>query len=48
MTADLYLRNGSTEYYFEIKTVTPNIDVFVATKEKLLQWKALRYSMKQS
>ena len=43
ITADLYLRKGNIEYFFEIKTVKPNIDVFVATKLKLLQWKALRY-----
>jgi hypothetical protein len=48
ITADLYLKNGNTEYYFEIKTVKPNIDVFVATKVKLLQWKALRYSIKSN
>ncbi len=45
IVADLYLKEGSTEYYFEIKTVKPNIDVFVATKLKLLQCKALRYGI---
>lgn len=48
IVADLYLKRGNTEYYFEIKTVKPNIDVFVATKIKLLQWKALRYSVKSN
>lgn len=46
--ADLFLRKGNCEYYFEIKTVKPNIDVFARTKEKLLQWKALRYSVEQA
>lgn len=45
IVADLYLKKRNTEYYFEIKTVKPNIDVFAATKLKLLQWKALRYSI---
>ena len=30
------------EYYFEIKTVKPNIDVFTKSKAKLLEWVARR------
>lgn len=45
IVADLYLKKGKKEYYFEIKTVKPNIDVFVETKLKLLRFKALRYSI---
>lgn len=40
--ADLFLKKGDTEYYIEIKTAKPNIDVFSKSKEKLLQWIALR------
>lgn len=40
--ADLFLKKGSSEYYIEIKTAKPNIDVFSKSKEKLLQWIALR------
>jgi len=40
--ADLYLKKGNDEYYIEIKTAKPNIDVFAKSKEKLLQWVALR------
>lgn len=40
--ADLYLRKENNEYYFEIKTAKPNIDVFNKTKQKLLEWVALR------
>lgn len=40
--ADLFLRKGNDEYYIEIKTAKPNIDVFAKSKEKLLQWVALR------
>lgn len=43
--ADLFVLKKDTEYYFEIKTVKPNIDVFAKTKEKLLQWRAMRYSV---
>lgn len=32
-------RNGE-EYFFEIKTVKPNIDVFEKSKTKLLEWVA--------
>jgi len=44
---DVFAQKNDTEYYFEIKTVKPNIDVFARTKEKLLQWKAMRYSIDQ-
>ncbi|MEX0920475.1 MAG: TdeIII family type II restriction endonuclease [Candidatus Pacearchaeota archaeon] len=40
--ADLFLRKGGEEYYIEIKTAKPNIDVFVKSKQKLLEWIALR------
>lgn len=45
--ADLFLLKKNIENYFEIKTVKPNIDVFARTKEKLLQWKAMRYNTNQ-
>ena len=40
--ADLFLMKGDQEYYIEIKTAKPNIDVFNKSKEKLLTWIALR------
>ena len=40
--ADLFLKKGDDEYYIEIKTAKPNTDVFAKSKEKLLQWIALR------
>lgn len=40
--ADFYMLRNNTEYYFEIKTVKPNIDVFTASKTKLLEWIARR------
>lgn len=40
--ADLFLKRGDEEYYIEIKTAKPNIDVFNKSKEKLLIWVALR------
>ena len=40
--ADLYLKKNGKEYYFEIKTVKPNIDVFEKSKTKLLEWVARR------
>lgn len=40
--ADLFLQKGDSEYYIEIKTAKPNIDVFVSSKRKLLEWVALR------
>lgn len=45
--ADLFVHKKDIEHYFEIKTVKPNIDVFTRTKEKLLQWKSMRYSINQ-
>ncbi len=42
--ADFYMKRGSKEYYFEIKTVKPNIDVFTKSKTKLLEWVARRRS----
>jgi len=36
--ADFYMKRNGVEYYFEIKTVKPNIDVFTASKTKLLEW----------
>lgn len=38
--ADFYMKRRGIEYYFEIKTVKPNIDVFTASKTKLLEWVA--------
>lgn len=40
--ADLYLKKGDDEYYIEVKTAKPNIDVFSKSKQKLLEWIALR------
>ena len=40
--ADLFLKKENDEYYIEIKTAKTNIDVFAKSKEKLLQWVALR------
>lgn len=40
--ADLYMLKNGVEYYFEIKTVKPNIDVFTKSKVKLLEWVARR------
>jgi hypothetical protein len=40
--ADLFLQKGADEYYIEIKTAKPNIDVFNKSKQKLLEWVALR------
>lgn len=36
--ADFFMRRGNEEFYFEIKTVKPNIDVFEKSKTKLLEW----------
>lgn len=36
--ADFYMKRDGEEYYFEIKTVKPNIDVFTKSKQKLLEW----------
>lgn len=38
--ADFYMKKDKVEYYFEIKTVKPNIDVFTKSKTKLLEWVA--------
>lgn len=38
--ADFYMKRNDEEYYFEIKTVKPNIDVFTKSKQKLLEWVA--------
>lgn len=38
--ADFYMKRNGDEYYFEIKTVKPNIDVFKESKIKLLEWVA--------
>src|SRR3989344_232982 len=38
--ADFYMKREGVEYYFEIKTVKPNIDVFEKSKTKLLEWVA--------
>lgn len=40
--ADFYMLRDGAEYYFEIKTVKPNIDVFTKSKAKLLEWVARR------
>ena len=36
------MRKGDNEYFFEIKTVKPNIDIFEKSKTKLLEWIARR------
>ena len=35
---DFYMLRDCKEYYFEIKTVKPSIDVFTKSKTKLLEW----------
>lgn len=40
--ADFYMRKEGIEYFFEIKTVKPNIDIFTKSKAKLLEWIARR------
>ena len=40
--ADFYMKRKEKEYFFEIKTVKPNIDVFEKSKTKLLEWVARR------
>lgn len=42
--ADFYMRRNNKEYFFEIKTVKPNIDVFEKSKTKLLEWIARKRS----
>ena len=39
-----YMKRDGKEYYFEIKTVKPNIDVFEKSKTKLLEWVARKRS----
>lgn len=36
--ADFYMKKNNKEFFFEIKTVKPNIDVFEKSKTKLLEW----------
>lgn len=38
--ADFYMKRDGQEYFFEIKTVKPNMDVFEKSKTKLLEWVA--------
>ena len=40
--ADFYMKKKNEEFYFEIKTAKPNIDVFKESKTKLLEWVARR------
>jgi hypothetical protein len=40
--ADFYMLRNGVEYFFEIKTVKPNIDIFTKSKTKLLEWIARR------
>ena len=40
--ADFYMLREGVEYFFEIKTVKPNIDTFTKSKTKLLEWIARR------
>jgi len=40
--ADFYMKKNNKEFFFEIKTVKPNIDVFEKSKTKLLEWVARR------
>jgi len=40
--ADFHMVRNDEEYFFEIKTAKPNIDVFTKSKEKLLEWIARR------
>jgi len=40
--ADFYMLRDGVEYFFEIKTVKPNIDIFTKSKTKLLEWVARR------
>ena len=35
--ADFYMKRNNKEYYFEIKTPKPNIDIFEKSKTKLLE-----------
>ncbi len=38
MIVDVYVQQGNKEYYFEIKTVGPNIRGFRSHKEQVLTW----------
>ena len=40
MIVDVYIKQGNKEYYFEIKTVGPNIRGFRSHKEQVLTWVA--------
>ena len=40
MIVDVYVKRGNKEYYFEIKTVGPNIRGFRSHKEQILTWVA--------
>ncbi len=40
--ADLYMRRGGVEHYFEIKTAKPNMSGFADIKRQLLKWVARR------
>ena len=42
--ADFYMKKNNQEFFFEIKTVKPNIDVFEKSKTKLLEWIARKRS----
>lgn len=43
---DLFVeKNNGVEYFFEIKTAKPNIDVFKSVKRQLLEWIAMRGSI---
>ena len=42
LSNDFYMKKNGKEYYFEIKTVKLNIDVFTKSKRKLLEWVARR------
>jgi len=42
---DLFVKaKDGTEYYIELKTAKPNIDVFKSVKRQLLEWVAMRAS----
>ncbi|OQA92819.1 MAG: MjaII restriction endonuclease [Elusimicrobia bacterium ADurb.Bin231] len=42
--ADFYMKKNNKEFFFEIKTVKPNIDIFEKSKTKLLEWIARKRS----
>lgn len=42
---DLFIKTkNQIEYYFELKTAKPNVDVFKSVKKQLLEWVAMRAS----